>query len=177
MSIDLGRKRDDTATGLALKWIINSGKIIIVVVELLTLGALAFRFFVDRQIIDLNDKIKQEQLFVNAQQKKETLYRNLQARLSAISTVSTSSQKYVSFINDLTILLNSNEFLESNLIATADTISIDAQAYSVFTVNSLIETLKKNSIVTNISLDELASQDQGVHFKLSAKVQRPEAKL
>ena len=40
------------------EWAVNFGRIIIVLTELIALSALGYRFYIDRQIIDLHQKIK-----------------------------------------------------------------------------------------------------------------------
>lgn len=170
LSIDLGKRNDESTSGALIKWTVNSGKIIIVVVELLTLGALAFRFIIDRQITDLNDQIKKEQGFVNAQLKKESLYRNLQVRLDSIQTISQTSAAHVSFINDISTVLGGPEFLSGNITATQNSVSIDGQVYSIFTLDKLIDIIKKNPNTTSLSLDEVESGEQGIKFKITAQM-------
>lgn len=167
--IDLGKKNTDTATNTAFKWAINSGRIIIVVVELLTLGALGFRFFIDRQIVDLNEKIKTQQGFISGQAPKERGYRNLQQRLSDINSLSIASEKQIEFINSLTKILSSTSFITSSINATDEGISVDGQVYTIFTLTNLVDTLKKNPNIVSISVDDVTSADSGVHFKLVAQ--------
>lgn len=170
LSINLGKNRADTATGLFYKWVITTGKIIIVVVELITLGALGYRFFVDRQIVDLNDQIKRAQLFVEAQSKKENLYRSLQDKLTQINTIAEKTQIKVGFLEELTQSLNSSEFITTSLNISESTISIEGEAYSIFALNTLIDSLKENPDVSSISVDELTSVEQGIRFKLTTRI-------
>lgn len=177
LSINLGRKDPNTPSSLFIKWTVNTGRIIIVIVELLTLGALGYRFFVDRQIVDLHDQIVKAQLFVDHQAKNEALYRNLQGRLASIQTLETDTQQKVKFLKELVGFLNTNEFVSSNLDVSDTTIVIDGQTYSIFTLNSLIDKLKKNPTVLSISIDELTSLDQGIRFKLTTQLKEPKIVL
>ena len=170
LSVNLGKRPQDSTASLAFNWIINTGKIIIISVELLTLGALGYRFYVDRQIVDLHDQIQRAQLFVNAQAKKENLYRNLEDRLTAINKIDTQSQKKAAYLKELISLINANDFISSNLNVSDTTVGIDGQTYSIFTLNSLIDKLKKNPNIVSISLDELTSLDQGIKFKLTTQI-------
>ncbi len=173
LSINLGRKDDSTPASLFIKWTVNTGRIIIVGVELLTLAALGYRFIVDRQVIDLHDQIQRTQLFVDHQADNEKLYRNLQGRLTSIQTLQTATQKKVAFLSDLVTYLNTNDFISSNLNVADTTVSIDGESYSIFTLNSLIAKLKKNPEVVSISINELTSLAQGVRFKVSAQLLEP----
>lgn len=172
LSINLGKKRGETLSSVFLKWIINSGRIIIVVVELLALGALGFRFYIDRQIVDLHDKILQEQLFVKSQTPKETLYRNLQQRLAAIATLSKETQGKIDFLKDLILDLNNSEFSSTNLNVVGNIIAIEGQTSSIFVLNSLIGKIRKNPDVLSISLDDLTSLDQGIRFKITTELKK-----
>lgn len=172
LSIDLGKRADENTSDALIKWVVNSGKIIIVIVELLTLGALAFRFYIDRQITDIKEEIKTEQVFVDAQTKKENLYRNLQVRLSEIQKISQASAIQVAFINQLSTILNGNEFLSGNITASTNGITIDGQAYSIFTIDRLIEIIKQNPNTTSLSLDEVESGEQGINFKITAQMKK-----
>lgn len=169
LSIDLGKKSNENASSVILKWTINSGKIIIVLIELLTLSALGFRFYIDRQITDIHEQIGKEQKFVSLQAKKETLFRNLQDRLTAIQTISMATEKQVAFVNKLTKIMNTDSFISSNVTTTPNGISIDGQVYSIFTLNEILEVIKANPDVASLSLDELVSQDQGIKFRLSTQ--------
>ena len=170
LSVSLGKRPQDSTANLVFNWIINTGKIIIVSVELLTLGALGYRFYVDRQIVDLHDQIQHAQLFVTAQAKKENLYRNLEDRLTSINTINAQAQRKAAYLKQLISLINTNEFISSNLNVSDTTVEIDGQTYSIFTLNSLIDKLKKNPNVISISLDELTSLDQGIRFKLTTQI-------
>lgn len=177
LSINLGRKDQGSPAGLFIKWTVNTGRIIIVTVELLTLAALGYRFFVDRQIVDLNDQIKRTQIFVDAQAKNEARYRDLQDRISAIQTLQSTTKKKVVFIRELVSYLNTDEFISSNLNVADSVVAIDGQTYSIFTLNSLVSKLKKNPDVVSISIDELTSLDQGIRFKLVTKLSEPKITL
>lgn len=172
LSIDLGKKSNENTSSLVLKWTINSGKIIIVIVELLTLSALGFRFYIDRQITDIHEQINKEEKFVNLQAQKEVLFRNLQDRLSAIQTISETTQKQVEFANKLTNIMNTDSFISSNITTTPNGINIDGQVYSIFTLNEILEVIKSNPNIASLSLDELVSQEQGIKFKLSTQFKK-----
>lgn len=170
LSVNLSKNKQDSPTNFFFKWAVTTGRIIIVSVELLTLAALGYRFIVDRQIVDLHDKIQNAQLLVSSQEKSETLFRNLQGRLNTIQTLETETNSKVSFLKQLLALLNTSEFISSNLSVSDSNIIIDGQAYSLFTLNTLVDKLKTNPNVIAISIDELTSLDQGIKFKLTTRL-------
>lgn len=168
LTINLRAKKQSPISNVFFKWVINSGRIIVVVVELLALGALGYRFTVDQQIIDLHDRINRELLFVNAQAKKEKLYRSIQKRLANIETVSIEANGKVTFLKQVLTAVNSPSYSSTSLNVNNNTVTIDGQAVSIFNVGALVDKLKQNPNVTSISIDELASSDQGIRFKITA---------
>lgn len=176
-SINLGQKKEKSVGSVFFQWVINAGKIIIVVVELLALAALGYRFVVDRQLADLHDKIKIQQTFVEAQAPKEALYRNLQKRLSLVSSLSKTTQGKIKFLKSIISILNNGQFSSTNLTVTNSLIGIEGNTASIFNLNTLIDTIKKNPDVTTISLDELASVGSGIQFKLSVTLNEKEPTL
>lgn len=170
LSINLGRDKKDTNTSLFFKWAVNSGRIIIVAVELITLGALGYRFFIDRQIIDLHDKIQNVQLLVSSQAKSEALYTNLQGRMNTIQTLNQETQAKTDFLNQMISYLNTNDFIASDLTVSDNQINIEGDTYSIFTLNTLVDKLRSNPRVVSISIDDLASLDQGIRFKLTIQL-------
>lgn len=170
LSINLGKKHESAVGSLFLKWSINSGKIIVVVVELIALGALSYRFLIDQRIIDLNDKIKRQQIFIEALHDKEVLYKNLQTRLSIINSISTETNGKIKFLKSLLFYLNSNEFSSSSLSVSGNNVIVEGETVSIFTLNNFIDQIKKNPDVVSITLDDLTSLDQGIRFKINAQL-------
>lgn len=171
LTINLRVKKGRQVSSVFFKWAINSGRVIVVVVELLALGALGYRFIIDQQIVDLHDQITRELLFVNAQAKKEELYLSVQKRLENIETVSAETNGKVAFLKEVLANINTQSFSSTTLNVNNNTITIDGQALSVFNVGNLVEKLKKNIDTASISVDELSSSNQGIRFKLTAKLE------
>lgn len=170
--INLSSKQKESIASALLTWAVNIGRIIIVGTELIALGALFYRFTVDRKIIDLHDNIKREELFVKSQTKKEEQYRSLQARLENIKQTESETQSKITIMNSILKTLASGSFSTTNFVINQNTIALSGGAFSVFPVNSLIDTLKQNPSVSSISLDELTSSDNGVQFKLNIELKQ-----
>lgn len=170
LNINLGKKKETNTQGLFLKWAVSKGRVIVIFVELLALSALGYRFFVDQKIVDLNDQIKKQQIFIQAQAQKEKQYRNLQSRIEAIQTITSETQTKVQFLDDVISLASQSALLSSSLSLTENSIAIDGQASSIFALNSFIETLKENPNVKAISMEELSTLDQGVRFRVTIQL-------
>ena len=60
-----------------VKWSLTIGRLLIITVELVAFTAFIVRFSLDRTLIDLHDKIRQEQAIVASLKDTEAKYRNL----------------------------------------------------------------------------------------------------
>ncbi len=156
-----------------LRWAVKAGRIIIVVTELIALGALLYRFTIDRKIIDLHDKIKNEQLLVESQKPKETTYRSIQSRLDNVKTIQEETKAKINIMNSIVSSISDGDFTSTNITVDQNTIEVQGVAFSIFPINAFIDTLKKDPNVTSISLDDVTSSNQGVGFKMSLEIKGP----
>lgn len=155
-----------------LKWSVNVGRIIIVATELIAMSALFYRFTVDRKIIDLHDEIKKTELFVRSQVAKENDYRSIQSRLENIKITEDENQAKIEIMNSILKSISAGNFSSTNLTVNPNAININGVAFSVFPLNSFIESLKENPNVTSISLDDISSVAQGIQFKLTIELKQ-----
>jgi len=165
----IGKPNVDFAANF-LKWTFNGGKIIIAATELVVLIALGYRFYLDRKIIDLHDEIKRDQIFVESQKTKEASYISIQNRLADIKITEKNTNIKITIMNNILSLASAGNFLSSNLAVDQNTIRFDGTAYSISTINSFIDELKKNPDVTSISLDDFSSNDEGIQFKINIEL-------
>lgn len=158
-----------------LKWAVNVGRIVIVATELIALGALLYRFTIDRKIIDLHDQIKKAEIFVKAQSAKEKDFRSIQTRLVNIKDTEEDTEAKIEIMNEILDSIASGNFSSTNLTVAQHTISVNGVAFSIFPINNFLEKLKGNPNVVSITLDEVSGAAQGVQFKLTVELkQKPE---
>lgn len=172
IKINLSGKPKESISGIFLKWAINTGRIIIVVTELAALGALLYRFNIDRKIIDLHDQIKREELFVKSQEAKEKDYRSIQERLSNIKDSDKETTEKVKIMNQILSSVSVGDFASNNISLNESVISLSGTAFSVYPINSFIEELKINPNIASISLDEISSGDKGISFRINIELKK-----
>src|SRR5258708_19931440 len=88
-----------------VNWALTVGRAVVIATEVIALSAFLYRFSLDRQLIDIHSKIKQEQAVVGYLKPNEDIYRNLQTRLSLASSFSPQSRdeiKLIKYIVDFT---------------------------------------------------------------------------
>jgi len=125
-----------------INWALTIGRLVVIVTELIALGAFLYRFSLDQQLIDLHSKIKQEQAIVSYLKDSEATYRNLQDRLSVASQFASYGAARVKVFNDIVGFapagISFSEFsLNSNRVhIVADVLSVDALSSFVNSIKS-----------------------------------------
>ncbi|HUD04510.1 MAG TPA: hypothetical protein VMR59_00790 [Patescibacteria group bacterium] len=152
-SINLLENKSKTLD-LIVSWALTIGRVLVIIVELVALGAFLYRFSLDNQLQDLRTKIKQEQAIVAYQKDSESKYRNLQDRLALISSVSKDSAKNLKTFQDI-VALAPNGFTFKILDVSAGKAQLEANAASVITLSGFIDKLKAYPLVDSVSLDKI----------------------
>lgn len=139
---------------LIVAWALTIGRILIIVVELVALGAFLYRFSLDNQLQDLRTKIKQEQAIVVYQKNSEANYRNLQDRLTLISTVSKDSANNLKTFKDIVALAPSGLTFKM-FDSSYDKAQLEANVNSVTILSNFIDKLKAYPSISSVSLDKI----------------------
>ena len=100
-SINLVKSDKGETVERVINWLLSIGRILVIVTELVALGAFLWRFGLDQQLIDLHSKIKQKQAIVEAFKKNEEEYRNLQDRLSIAASFARAGPRHSSSVLNL----------------------------------------------------------------------------
>src|SRR3972149_11726382 len=78
-----------------LKWALTVGRLLVILTELTAFSAFIYRFTLDRTLIDLHEKINQEQAIVASLKDREAIYRNLQGIITDAATITKSGSRNV----------------------------------------------------------------------------------
>ena len=166
ININLSSKGQKTVGKVFYKWAIDAGRLIIVIIELIALGALGYRFVIDRKIVDLHDQIKQQEAFVDAQASDEKIYRAVQDRLKNIKLTGEETTTKITIMNEILKAVSIGTFYSTNLTINQKSIQIDGTTFSIFTLTAFVDSLKKFPAVASISIDEISTTDEGVRFRV-----------
>src|SRR3989344_2970528 len=79
---------DASIVGRILKWAMGTFRIIVIVTEMIVMGAFLSRFWLDAQNSDLNDSIKVAGAEIEAQADFEKEFRGIQSKLSIFKQIS-----------------------------------------------------------------------------------------
>lgn len=165
----IGKPKVDFSANFT-KWAFNIGKVVIAATELIVLLALAYRFYIDRKIVDLHDKINTEKIYVASQSSKEKNYLSIQNRLANIKTTQKNTNVKVDIMNQILKTVSSGNFSSTNFTIDQNNVNFAGVAFSIFPVNDFINEMKKNPNVVAISLDEFSSTQNGIQFKISMEI-------
>lgn len=83
---------DVSVVGRVLKWAMGTFRIIVIVTEMVVMGAFLSRFWLDAQNSDLNDAIAIKTAQISAQSDFENQFRAIQNKLSIFKQLATAPQ-------------------------------------------------------------------------------------
>lgn len=171
MSINLLPRKEKSLADRFFSWILTYGRFIIIGTELIVLLAFLSRFKLDRDLIDLHDKIKREEAVVKSLSNVEVQSRNLQRRLSFISSLDKQIKNSSNTLNNIPSLVPENVFLDELALSETD-LKMIANTYSGEGITNLVKRLGETDSLSEISLDRV-TRDEGtgiISFIIRAKL-------
>lgn len=171
-SINLLKKERKPFAETFLHWALTIGRLIVMVTEVIALSTFLYRFSLDRQVIDLHDKIKQKQTIVSLLKESENKYRNLQNRLILSAQLAAVGPQTISLFTNL-ISFAPSGLIINTLTASNNAVTIDANAQSLSSVTTFIEKLKTHPKIASVSLNKIENRIStatiGVSISLTTK--------
>ena len=153
------------------RWVTNSGKIIIIVVDILIVVVFLARFKLDKDMSSLEKKTQEKALIVNTTSDIEAKHREVLPKLKLLETIMSQQIDWKSRLTKLqdeipeNVLITNMEFDNNNLSLTAEVKT--AQDFGLF-MNQLISDISVKSLVINTS--ELKPEDAIYEFSLSMEL-------
>lgn len=152
--INLAKGRGETFFDRFLFWALNAGRVIVILTEVLALGAFLYRFSLDRKLSDLHDRIVQEDAVVKLLKNNEATFRNLQDRLSLAKTVIANTSTVMTTFTNIVDFIPADVTVRS-ISYSGDSIRIDATAQSISSLTSVIDKLKAYPTISTVSVDRI----------------------
>ncbi|HOI04925.1 MAG TPA: PilN domain-containing protein [Candidatus Woesebacteria bacterium] len=161
----------ETAIGRSLKWTVNVGRYIVIFTQLVVIVSFLTRFFLDRQVTDLNVTINQQKNAIEAYHDLEENFLFVQAQIADVKQL----QQESNLIEIFPIL---NETIPDNVILDELTIKpnevlFTGIALSQEALNVLVNNVKLSPYFTDIAMDKIESRGEnlpGLTFDMRAKV-------
>lgn len=156
LDINLVKKRL-SFTDKFLTWALSVGRVVVVLTEIIAISAFMYRFFLDRQLIDLHAKIKQEQAIISFSKASEDKYRNLQDRLTVAARFSKLGQDEVKILKDVLALAPSGTTFDN--LTTSDTnVKVNASFSQIASLGAFVDSLKNYPSISNVSIDKIENK-------------------
>lgn len=144
-----------STVGRILKWAMGTFRIIVIVTEMIVMGAFLSRFWLDAQNSDLNDAIRIKNAQISAQGDFEKEFRGVQSKLAIIKALSTGGKDSDQI--DLLVSKMPADVTLSSLSIDSSTIQIKGVGNSELGVSQYITNLKANKAFRNVDLISLNS--------------------
>lgn len=136
-----------------ISWVFTGGRLITYITFAIALSALIYRGFLDRQLVDLHDSIKQKQTILAYSKTSEEKFRNLQNRLNA-ATVGNNAKDVVTIVTDI-IDFASDDATFTTITSTENLMSFDITLKSVQSLTDFIGKVKGHPRVTSVTLSKI----------------------
>ena len=148
---------DVSVVGRTLKWAMGTFRIIVIVTEMIVMGAFLSRFWLDAQNSDLSNSIKIKSAQIVAQAAVEKEFRSIQSKLSIVRQISAASpfsQKIDAVISKLPsgVNLTSISVLEKS-------VQIKGLSASEFGISQFVANLKADSSFKSVDLGQINSSE------------------
>ncbi len=159
-NINLIKERQISIVDKFLDWALTAGRFIVIATEIVALLAFVYRFSLDRNLIDLHAKIKQEQAIVTNLSAREKVYRSLQDRLAIAKGTGDLGAKRIKTFEDI-ISFAPSGIVFNSLIVGSDSIKMDLRVQNVSSLTTFVGSLKKYPNVKAVSIDRIENKPSG----------------
>ena len=153
-SINLLKNSNENTANIVINWALTIGRLLIIIVEIVVLSALVYRFMLDSQLRGVNSQINQDQAVLNQQKKNEENYRNLQDRLALEASLINQGKDQVKTFKDI-VNFAPQGMTFTSLSTGTNGIEIVANVNSIFPLSTFINSLKNYPIIDSISIDKI----------------------
>lgn len=145
--------------GRILAWLLSTFRIIVIMTEVIVMGAFLSRFWLDAKANDLNEIIRKDQSILATTTDFEKEFVSLQKKLetfSKTSTLSTSASMYLTKIsNNLPLDVYINSFQLTN-----ENIQIKGSSASESAIAQFVVNLKNDTNFSNVTLTGTSTSQQ-----------------
>ncbi len=153
-------KSKTSLTDEILRWALSFGRFLIILVEIVAFSAFIYRFVLDRQIIDLNDKIKDEQAIIESSRTQEETYRNLHERLATIKSASTIKNFTPVIVKEI-VEKTPPEITYNSITASENKLDLDINVASFPALTAYAKSLKEHPNVTSVIITGIDNSSGG----------------
>lgn len=159
--------------GRVVTWLMSTFRVIVIFTEMVVMLAFLSRFWLDTQITDLDDKIKINQVRIQAFSTFEKTWRGAQARLSIFSQLTTDANSQYPVVGSVSAFMPTDISLSSFSI-TGGVLQIKGVGFSEQSISQFLVNLENAGRFEEVELTQVDSnEDASIVFTIRAKVKTP----
>ena len=154
------------------KWITSTGRVTIILTELIVISVFISRFWLDRKNSDLSEISRQKQAILESIVPFEKEFIQLQQRLSYIKNFYSNQPKYDNQINSLIVSTPEDLFYETLSVSQdekskATTINTSLIAYKEESIVSFITNLMLNPDIDQVNVNKIEKKEKENKYSVS----------
>jgi hypothetical protein len=155
-----------------LRWLTTTGRIAIIVTELLVVGAFISRFWLDRKNADLSELIRQQQSILNTTENFEKEFISMQQRLNIIRDSYKNEPDYDQKITSITSS-TPQDIIYNTLLLKKDeetkkiSASLSLTAYKEESIVDFITNLTLNPDISTVKINRIEKKPQQNNYEIS----------
>lgn len=140
-----------------VSWSLTIGRFLLIVTESLALAVFAYRFTLDRQLVDLHDEIKKQATFVQLLSDREKTYRDIQKRISVVSTVATPLPAQMEQLSDM-LTQASSAMTVTQFSSLPTGVHFEGKAFSLTSLKQFVTYLQASPQIQSVSIDKIENK-------------------
>jgi len=157
---------------LFLKWITTTGRVTIILTELIVISVFISRFWLDRKNSDLSEVLRQKQAILESVIPFEQEFVGLQQRLAYIKDFYSNQPEYSQQIDSLITSTPQNIFYENLSISKDEklkstTINTSLIAYKEEDIVSFITNLMSNPDIDQVDVNKIEKKEKENQYSIS----------
>lgn len=144
----------------------------VVFTELIVILAFLSRFILDRQISDLNDRIKEQVAVIGANSEFEQKFRFTQARLKSTENLINSQSGATNILDKITPLVSADVTV-AKLTVVDGTAQLSGISQTTTGLSQTISAFRKSEYVTDVGITNISMGENtsgAIRFTLSARI-------
>jgi hypothetical protein len=155
-----------------LKWITTTGRVTIILTELIVISVFVSRFWLDRKNSDLSEVLRQKQAILESVIPFEQEFVGLQQRLAYIKDFYSNQPEYSQQIDSLITSTPQNIFYENLSISKDEklkstTINTSLTAYKEEDIVSFITNLMLNPDIDQVNVNKIEKKERENQYSIS----------
>ena len=155
---------ESSITGRILRWAMTTFRFIVVVTELIVMGAFLSRFWLDAKNSDLNDLLSIKGDQISSQSDFEKTFRGLQGRLKIVQEL--GKEKLPSETLNKVMAKVPNEVSLQSMSHQEDSLQIKGAAGSELSIAQFVSNLKSDTSFKTVTLGQVGSSENSTALTL-----------